>query len=73
MNYKIKIKGKIDESWSELYPGFSLFYDKNITVLSGYVSDQSALHGILDRIRNMNLTLLSVEKLDIDNTKIYGG
>ncbi len=64
MNYKIKIKGKIDESWSEWLPGFNLNYQKNITVLSGYVQDQAALHGILDRIRDMNLTLISVEKLE---------
>lgn len=63
--YVIRVKGWIDPSWSEWLEGFSISYDeKGNTTLSGQLADQAALHGLLARIRDLNLTLLSVNPFE---------
>lgn len=66
MLYQIKVRGKLDKSWSDWLSGASVVseFDKNglmITTLTVQAIDQSALFGILDRIRDMNLLPISVE------------
>ena len=59
--YEIKLKGHLDQRWSELFADLKFTYlDGDVTLLSGSFSDQAALHGLLERIRDLNLTLLSV-------------
>ncbi len=59
--YEIKIKGYLDQSWSERFAGMRLTHlEGDITLLSGIMTDQAALHGLLERIRDLNLTLISV-------------
>jgi hypothetical protein len=59
--YEIKIKGHLDRSWSESFAGLKLTHLKEeATLLSGPLPDQAALHGLLERIRDLNLTLISV-------------
>lgn len=59
--YEIKIKGHLDQRWSEWFADLTLTHlEGNETVLSGLLSDQAALHGLLERIRDLNLTLISV-------------
>ena len=69
MVYQIKVKGKLDKSWSDwLYDAkiVSEFEEDSIviTTLTVVVIDQSALFGVLDRIRDMNLLPISVERID---------
>ncbi|MCZ7575025.1 MAG: hypothetical protein M5U01_41280 [Ardenticatenaceae bacterium] len=66
--YQIKVRGRLDTSWSDWFNGMLIGFEHEsdgtpITVLTGTVVDQPALHGILARIRDLNLTLLAVARL----------
>lgn len=66
--YRITIKGHLDLNWSDWFDNMTISYDEqDNTVLTGPVIDQPALHGILDRIRDLNLTLISVTQSDSVN------
>jgi hypothetical protein len=59
--YEIKIKGKLDPRWSDWFAGLTLTHpEENETLLSGLLPDQAALHGLLERIRDLNIILISV-------------
>jgi hypothetical protein len=59
--YEIKIKGHLDSRWSDWFGGMRLAHlEGNETLLSGSLPDQAALHGLFERIRGLNLTLVSV-------------
>ncbi len=61
--YEIKIKGQLDSCWSEWFAGLTLqVLPENETLLSGELADQSQLHGLLERIRDLNITLISVTR-----------
>jgi len=63
--YEIKIKGHLDPHWSESFAGLKLAHlEGNETLLSGSLPDQALLHGLLERIRDLNLTLISVTRGD---------
>jgi hypothetical protein len=58
--YEIKIKGHLDQRWSVWFADLKLSYlEGNVTLLSGMLPDQAALHGLLERIRDLNLQLIS--------------
>jgi hypothetical protein len=65
--YEIRVEGQLSDQWSAWFEGFAIRQILNsenstaITILSGCVTDQAALHGILEKIRNLNLKLLSVQ------------
>lgn len=62
--YEIKIKEPLDPSWSEWFNGFTIRKSEDHeTVIVGRVRDQTALHGLLAKIRNLNLTLISVTRV----------
>jgi len=71
MVYQIKIQGKLDKSWSEWLGSARVTcdFDENglmITTLTVELADQPALFGILDRIRDMNLLPITVERIDVE-------
>ena len=60
--YQIRVRGILDEQWSDWFDGFTIRQQAgHETILEGPVSDQGALHGILAKIRDLGLTLLSVQ------------
>jgi len=62
--YEICVQGRLAPCWSDWFEGLSITYPNDAeTLLSGPVVDQAALHGLLARVRDMNLKLLSVRKL----------
>jgi hypothetical protein len=61
MLYRIRIKGHPTRDWSHWFEGLSITLEDNgDTVLTGSVVDQSALHGVLKRVRDVGLTLVSI-------------
>jgi hypothetical protein len=61
--FEIRIRGRLDSHWESWFEGFSLRYEgEEVTILCGPVPDQAFLHGILDRVRDLNLPLLSVSE-----------
>jgi hypothetical protein len=70
--YEIKIKGQFDSRWSDWFADMTLTtLEGNETLLSGPLPDQAALHGLLERIRDLNVTLISVNP-GSPNTKSFG-
>jgi len=58
--FSIIIKGQLDKQWTGWFENMEISYDGEHTILTGHVTDQAALYGILNRIRDLNLTLISV-------------
>ena len=63
VQYRITLRECLDAAWSEGFEQMVISIEGGRTVLTGPVADQSALHGLLNRIRDLNLNLLSVERL----------
>ena len=61
--YQILLKGTLDSSWSEWFDGFTITAQEDETTLIGEVRDQSALHGILAKINDLGLAIVSVERI----------
>lgn len=63
--YRLRIQGRLDRRWTSWFDGMQLICDVDgSTVLEGRVADQAALHGLLTKIRDMGLPLVSVTRLD---------
>ncbi len=67
--YEFRIEGRLDTCWSDWFDGLEIQYTEDeeanlpVTILIGPVMDQSALHGILEKISGLNLKLLSVNQV----------
>jgi hypothetical protein len=63
-SYEICVRGRLDETWSEWLSGLELRSTSDgITVATGPIQDQAALHGVLERIRDLGLELISLRRL----------
>ncbi len=64
-NYKIRIKGHLGREWTDWFEGLTItLEDDGTTLLTGSLIDQAALHGLLKKIRDLGMPLLSVCSLD---------
>ncbi len=65
---EIRVKGRIDENWSNWFDDLTIAHtDQDETVLTGSVADQSTLYGVLTRLRDLSLPLLSVNCVEIES------
>ncbi len=65
--YEIRLTGHLDEHWTAWFDGLIVSHESDgNTVISGEVVDQAALHGLLQRVRDLGLPLVSVRRVDID-------
>ena len=67
--YQIRVKGLLGHKWSDWFDGLTIIphpQGNNETLLTGPVADQAALHGLLAKIRDLDLPLLSVKRVEDD-------
>jgi hypothetical protein len=65
MVYQIKFKGHLDGRWADWFEGLTITLEDNgETLLTGPVVDQAALHGLLKKVRDLGMTLLSVNRVE---------
>ena len=60
--YEIRVEGTLSEDWSAWFDGLDVAADGGNTVISGVLPDQPALHGLLNRVRDLGLCLISVRR-----------
>jgi hypothetical protein len=62
--YEIHVRGRLDKRWVEFFDGMTIVSNDDVTKISGVVEDQAALHGLLERVRDFGLVLLSVNSAE---------
>ena len=69
MLYEIRVKGHLNQRWSEWFDGMTITNEANgDSIISGPLVDQAALHSLLVKIYNLNLTLIAVSRIETDST-----
>jgi hypothetical protein len=67
LRVEIRVKGQIDEHWSEWFEDLEVTTtDQDETILAGDIADQSALYGLLAKLRDLGLSLLSVNSTEVE-------
>jgi hypothetical protein len=73
MDYQIRVKGHLSSQWTEWFEGLTITLEEDgNTLLTGTVIDQAALHGLLKKVRDLGVPLLSINSVRIspqDNEK----
>ena len=65
--YEIRLKGHLDSRWTAWFDGLTLTHDSDgTTIIHGPVADQAALHGLLQKVRDLGLPLVSVTQVQPD-------
>lgn len=69
MQYEIRVNGNLGTRWAAWFDGFAITSDPDgTTVLCGSVVDQAALHGLLQKLRDVGIPLISLTQVPSDNT-----
>ena len=63
-HYEIRVEGVLGEHWAGWFEGLHVSSEAGETIISGPVSDQPALHGVLVKVRDLGMCLISVRRLD---------
>jgi hypothetical protein len=67
--YRLQVEGHLDRHWSSWFGDLTLTHeDDGTTTLAGPIADQAQLHGLLTKIRDLGVTLISVEVVDATST-----
>jgi hypothetical protein len=64
--YEIRVEGVLDSRWEAWFDGLQVISEDEQTVISGPLADQSALHGLLAKVRDLGLCLISVRRRGTD-------
>jgi hypothetical protein len=65
--YEIRLKGHLEDRWGDWFDGLSLNHEHDgTTLIRGPVADQAALHGLLRKVRDLGLPLISVTHIEPD-------
>lgn len=68
--YELRVQGHLDSRWSTWFDGMTLVLsDDGSTIIHGQVADQAALHGLIQKVRDLGLPLLSVTCSHLDHTR----
>ena len=67
--YEIRVDGVLDDRWADWFGGLQVSSDGTKTIIAGLLPDQPALHGLLTKVRDLGLTLISVRQLDAGDTE----
>jgi hypothetical protein len=62
--YQVRITGRLGPEWTDWFEGLAVTVDGGDTLITGPVPDQAALHGLLRRVRDLGLPLVSVTAID---------
>jgi hypothetical protein len=69
--YEIRLKGHLDARWAAWFDGLSLTNESDgSTLIHGHVADQAALHGLLQKVRDVGLPLVSVTQVEPDQPTV---
>ena len=69
-NYEIRVQSQLDQRWSDKLEGLTFIHEGDgITKLRGPLADQAALHGVLNRIRDLGIPIISVQRVDATEKK----
>src|SRR5690348_7084982 len=72
--YEIRIKGHLGREWADWFGGLTVTLEQNgDTSLAGAVPDQAALHGLLRKVRDLGMTLLSINSMEPGQTDAAEG
>ena len=73
MVYQIRLRGHLGAEWTDWFEDLTVTLEEDgDTLLTGPVLDQSALHGLLKKVRDLGMSLVSVNQVQIDETHPYG-
>jgi len=73
-HYEIRLQGQLEARWESWFDGLAITLDQDgNTLLSGPLADQAALHGLLKKVRDLGLPLLSVNLVQINQTNSKKG
>ena len=72
MAYQIRITGQLGSRWADWFEGLTITLDGGDTVITGPVVDQAALHGLLKRVRDLGMPLVSVSPVEPDPPTTLG-
>ena len=71
--YEIRVKGYLDQRWSDWFDGLTITYQDGCTVLHGPLPDEAALHGVLIKVRDLALPLVRLSREDAADEMPEGG
>ncbi|WP_433192596.1 hypothetical protein ACQP1G_28280 [Nocardia sp. CA-107356] len=68
-HYEIRVDGVLDDRWADWFGGLQVNAEVTQTAIFGLIADQPALHGVLTKVRDLGLCLVSVRRLSPDEAR----